>query len=116
MAGDEFECTFSAPPVEPTQVRNVTITNPQFSVVGNSDLFNFTVMWVPPEFSNGELQEYQIRVIQSGMPDAESVLPQQVMVRLNTCMYTSFDLHMFNHFSLNCSALTYLYHSSRRKW
>lgn len=78
-----FRCTVSAPPVPPTAVQNTSILNPFSSVEGSDTRYDFTLLWEPPEFSNGELQEYQIRVIDPEVSDGSSVLLRRgITVRL----------------------------------
>lgn len=77
----EFACTTAVPPVKPSPVQNVSVINPLFTVDGNDNVYDFTVTWFPPVFSNGELQEYQIRVLDPQTPEDLDVLPMSVMVR-----------------------------------
>jgi hypothetical protein len=77
----EEGCNFTAPPVGPSPVRNLTIVDPFFLAEGDSDVYNFTVTWIPPEFNNGELQGYLIEITRPEEPDGSDFLPQSVMVR-----------------------------------
>ena len=76
----EFACSISAPPVKPTQIQNVSISNLLYIVQGNDDVYRFTVEWAPPEFSNGELEEYVIGFSDPDMMEGFFVLPIFVMV------------------------------------
>lgn len=77
----EFSCDISAPPVQPSQVQNVSIVSPRLSFEGDDEVYSFTVIWSPPEFSNGELEEFEIRVLVSQAMEDEFFLPESVLVR-----------------------------------
>lgn len=93
----EFSCEITAPPVKPSPVKEVSIVNPSFTVEGNANVYSFTVTWFPPEFSNGELKEYEIRLLDPSMPeDISSVQPQSVMVRAKNQKFLDTDQGMWH--------------------
>ena len=60
---DEFTCRSSAPPLPPTPVQNLTLSEPLHFPNGFDDVYIFTVHWEPPELGNGRLLESHIRVL-----------------------------------------------------
>ena len=77
---DQVACHVQAPPVKPSPVRNVSVTNLHLVSDRNDYVYKFDVHWVPPQFSNAErLLEYEIQILDPQM--VKTFLPRTVQVR-----------------------------------
>ncbi len=79
---EEFLCFVQAPPQPPTIVRDLSVSNVSH-VDNNDDLFEFEISWVEPEFSNGDLKNYELIILLEGNPDgsdSEGTADQNVVL------------------------------------
>lgn len=58
-----FYCEDPASALPPTSVLNVSFAYPQHSPDGFDDVYRLVLQWQPPETSNGNLEEYQIEIL-----------------------------------------------------
>ena len=59
-----FTCNSVAPPVKPNPVRNISIANITYTALDFDDIYKFTALWKPPEFS--DVANYSLKVLGIG--------------------------------------------------